>query len=293
MRLPEHAFSRIRQQLKLPEAPTVDHEQRPSPAHSTPANTSADRREPRWRLTADVPVSRYGMVDGVLRTVSLTDLSAVGICVVTSQQLAVGDRFVVYLPWSAEEQVPVVCAVKSARVKSDGRFRIGAAFVEGSDVVLRQRGRVRSANALMGEASDGDWARVSRDPGKVAAEKSPRRHERRATNGTATMYTVGEGDRRGPIENVQARDFSDGGVALLRGEPLDLGQRFVVHLPLPGSDAVSKLCRVVHVTLSNNRYLIGAEFIPFPNRKPEKDDRDLTKRVRKWLGLDAASAPAR
>jgi hypothetical protein len=291
MRLPEHAFSRIRRQLKLPEVPVADQEKRPSPGPSVAGGRPADRREPRWRLNADVPVGRYGMVDGVLRTVSLCDLSAVGVCIVTSQHLGVGDRFVIYLPWSNEEHVPLVCAVKTARVKSDGRFRIGAAFVEASDALLRQRGRVRSANALMGEANDGEWARVSRNPSKPVADKHPRRHERRATAGTATFYTYDDGDKRGPLEDVQARDFSDGGVAILRGEPLEVGQRFVIHLPLPGSDAVSKLCLVKHVTLANNRYLIGAEFIPFPNQKL-RPDQELTKRIRKWLGLEAAAPVA-
>ena len=291
MRLPEHAFAKIRRALKLPEVPAADTEKRPPVAPAGPGGRPADRREPRWRLNADVPVGRYGMVDGVLRTVSLCDLSAVGVCIVTSQHLAVGDRFVIYLPWSPEEHVPLVCAVKTARVKSDGRFRIGAAFVEASDVLLRQRGRVRSAGTWMGEANDGEWARVSRNPLKPAADKKPRRHERRATAGTATFYTYADGDQRGPLEDVQTRDFSDGGVAILRGEPMEVGERFVIHLPLPGSDAVSKLCQVKHVTLANNSYLIGAEFIPFPNQKL-RADQELTKRIRKWLGLEAA-APAR
>src|SRR5215218_301886 len=111
MRLPEHAFSRIRRQLKLPEVPAAEHEKRPPVAPAGSGGRPADRREPRWKLNADVPVARYGMVDGALRTVSLCDLSAVGACIVTSQQFAVGDRFVIYLPWSAEEHVPLVCAV--------------------------------------------------------------------------------------------------------------------------------------------------------------------------------------
>lgn len=293
MRLPDHAFSKIRTQLGLPEVPEDGHEKRPSSAlPSSPDARPADRREPRWKLVADVPVARYGMIDGALRTVSLRDLSAVGVCIVTSQQLAVGDRFVIYLPWSPELHVPLVCAVKTARVKSDGRFRIGAAFVEASDAVLRQRGRVRAANALMGEADDGEWARIARDPHKPAPNKTPRRHERRATAGTATLYTYDDGDKRGPIENVQARDFSDGGISILRGEPLDPGQRFVVHLPLPGAEPVNRLCQVKHVTLSNNRYLIGAEFIPFPRQKL-RGDRELTRRIRKWLGLESAAVSTR
>ena len=292
MRLPDHAFARIRTQLGLPEVPPEEAERRPTSVLPGAEDARpADRREPRWKLNADVPVARYGMIDGVLRTVSLRDLSAVGVCIVTSQHLAVGDRFVIYLPWHPGEHVPIVCAVKTARVRSDGRFRIGAAFIEGSDAMLRQRGRVRAANALMGEADDGEWARISRDPHRQAADKTPRRHERRATGGTATLYTYDDGDKRGPIENVQARDFSDGGIAILRGEPLDVGRRFVVHLPLPGAEPVNRLCKVKHVTLSNNRYLIGAEFIPFPKQRL-KGNRALTRRIRKWLGLKGETARA-
>ena len=292
MRLPEHAFARIRKNLGLPETPTTDGAKRvTSPTAATALDARPlDRREPRWRLTADVPVARYGMIDGMLRTVSLRDLSAIGVCIVTSQQLAVGDRFVIYLPWGDEQHVPLVCAVKTARVNSDGRFRLGAAFVEASDVVLRQRGKVRAATSLLGEADDGEWARVARDPRQQVSDKHPRRHERRTTGGTATIYTYDDGDKRGPLEHVQARDFSDGGIAILRGEPLEEGARFVVHLPLPGPEAVNRLCKVVHVTLSNNRYLIGAEFIPFPNQKPEGTDPGLTKRIRRWLGLEAAKS---
>ena len=281
MRIPEHAFDRIRRQLNLPEVPNGDER---GTGATTAEERTAVRREPRWRLTADVPVARYGMVDSMLRTVSLRDLSAVGVCIFTTQQFAVGDRFVIYLPWSNTESAALVCAVKSARVKSDGRFRIGAAFVEASDAVLRQRGRVRSSNSLVGSAEDGEWARVARDPRKRdQVDKHPRRHERRPTGNTATIYTYEDGDQRGPLENVQARDFSDGGVAILRGEPLEVGQRFVIHLPIPGTEPVNKLCKVVHLTLSNNRYLIGAEFIPFPRRA---SDKGLTKRIRKWLGVE-------
>lgn len=294
MRLPEHAFARIRRQLDLPEVPEADKEKRPSSAQAAAGNRHAERREPRWRLLADVPVGRYGMVDGALRTVQLHDLSAVGVCIVTSQQFAVGDRFVIYLPWSHEEHVPLVCVVKTARVRSDGRFRVGAAFMESSDPNLRQRGHVQSANALMGESRDGEWARISRNPHMPVASKTPRLHARRTAAAAATLYTYGDGDVRGPQETVQARDYSDGGIAILRGEPLAVGSRFEINLPLPDSEPVNKLCRVVHVTLSNNCYLIGAQFIPFPNEKPEKarGDRELTKRIRRWLGLEAVGAKA-
>ena len=80
MRLPDHAFAKIRTQLGLPEVPPDETERRPSSAlPGAQEDRPADRREPRWKLNAEVPVARYGMIDGVLRTVSLRDLSAVGV----------------------------------------------------------------------------------------------------------------------------------------------------------------------------------------------------------------------
>lgn len=282
MKLPDHAFDRIRRALDLPATPEGG-AGGSARRESADVEAPAERREPRWRLSANVPFSRHGAVNGILRTVSLRDVSAVGVCIVTDQHLTTGDRFVVYLPWGGGEHVPLVCVVKTARVKTDGTFRLGAAFVEANDAILRQRNRVRSSNALMGEAESGQWARVSREPGRPNGNRKPRRHERRQTGGAATIYTYEPGDKRGPLEQVQVRDYSDGGVAILRGEPLEPGRRFIIHLPLPGATPVTRLCRVVHVTLSHDRYLIGGEFEPLPN---EYLDPGLTRRIRRWLGVE-------
>src|SRR4051794_38898789 len=110
MRLPEPAFARIRRSLGI-EAPLQAQDRRPSPAEETggsPEHESGlSRPEPRWRVNVDVPCARHGTIGGALHTVSLRDLSAVGVCIVSNQQLGAGDRFIVYLPWGPGEFAPV------------------------------------------------------------------------------------------------------------------------------------------------------------------------------------------
>ena len=53
--------------------------------HAEPDRPTA-RREPRWRVNVDVPLARHGTIGGRLRTVSLQDLSAVGACIISTQQ---------------------------------------------------------------------------------------------------------------------------------------------------------------------------------------------------------------
>ena len=282
MRLPDHAFARIRQCLGLSDEAAVEGERGAAQEDGESSGRGLSRREPRWRLNVDVPCVRHGTVEEILRTVTLRDISAVGACITSNQQLAAGDKFVLYVPWADGEHVPLVCQVKTVRIKSDGRFRIGAEFVEAGDAVLRQRSKVRDSGWLVSEAEAGLWSRVSRKPGATQRNVNPRRHPRRAASCAATIYTYGEGGKRGPLEDVRARDFSDGGVSILRGEPLEPGQMFVIHLPLPGKEAITRLCRVAHVSLADNLYHIGAEFIPFPGRSPDSNE-GLGKRVQKWL----------
>jgi hypothetical protein len=300
MRLPDQAFARIRQCLGLEPSSTAPARRSATDDPSAAASeqeSGLSRREPRWRVNVDVPCARHGTIGGVLHTVSLRDLSAVGVCIVSNQQLGAGDRLVVYLPWGPGEYAPIVCTARTVRIRAEGNWRIGAEFVEAGDVVLRQRGRVRSANSLMPSAAADLYFRVAPDPYTAPAAPIPRRHERQPARGEATIYTYeddGKGgkERRGPLENVQARDVSEGGVSVLRGEPMEPGQRFVVHLSAPGAESMIRLCRVVHVTLSDNRYQIGAKFIPFPNQPPTEATprKGLSKRLRAWFAHGASPA---
>jgi hypothetical protein len=298
MRLPTKAFARIRKSLGLEEPASTwaqnwpSEEQRaarPDPIKGPPTA----RREPRWRVNVDVPLARHGTIGARLRTVSLQDLSAVGACIISTQQLGSGDRFILYLPWGKGEFVPVVCAVKTVRIRNDGTWRLGAEFVEAGDALLRQRGRVSTANAL-GQDPAELYFRIPADPKRPGAQSAPRKHERRDARGQATIYTYeddggGKGERRGPIERVEARDVSDGGVSILRGEPFDLGQRFVINLSAPGAESLTRLCKVVHVTLADDRYRIGAQFVPFPNEPKPKGPPGppLSQRLRRWFSGSA------
>lgn len=289
MRLPEKAFARIRRSLGVDEPTSVHPITRPRPGEAGDDDNkgrSSARREARWRVNVDVPVARHGTVGGMLRTVSLQDLSAVGACIVSTQQLGAGDRFILYLPWGKGEFTPVVCTVKTVRIKQDGTWRIGAEFVEAGDALLRRRGRVRTANALGQDPAD-IYFRVSADPRQSASGgQKQRRHERKdLPPGQATIYTCDDAageEKRGPLEHVEARDVSDGGVSILRHEPFDLGQRFVVHLAAPGAESLTRLCRVANVTFSDNRYRIGAEFVSFSGNAAPSQGK-LSQRFRRWF----------
>lgn len=298
MRLPDKAFARIRRSLGLEEPSAVWPLSRPAEdpaaaAKSAETGRLTARREPRWRVNVDVPLARHGTIGGRLRTVSLQDLSAVGACIISTQQLGAGDRFVLYLPWGGGEFTPVICAVKTVRIRTDGTWRVGAEFVESGDVLLRQRGRVSTANALGHDPTE-LYFRIPTDPRKPGAQSFARKHDRRGAPGRATIYTFdddgrGRDERRGPIEKVEARDVSDGGVSILRGEPFELGQRFVVNLSAPGAESLTRLCKVVHVTLADNRYRIGAQFVPFANEpQPKAPGQPLSQRLRRWF----SGAPA-
>ena len=166
---------------------------------------------------------------------------------------------------------------------------------QGTSTFTRQRGRVRTANAL-GQDPAELYFRVPPDPKKPNAANPPRRHARKEVPGLATIYTFDDdgragGERRGPIEHVEARDVSDGGVSVLRAEPLEVGRRFVVNLSAPGAESLTRLCKVVHVTLSDNRYRIGAQFVPF-HHEPQSaaaPARPLSQRLRRWFSGAAAS----
>src|SRR5881398_1700428 len=203
MRLPEKAFSRIRRSLGLEGS-----SQAGSAPDSSETNDRAQtnhptrRREPRWRVNVDVPWARHGTIGGRLRTMSLQDISAVGACILSTQQLGAGDRFVLYLPWGKGEMVPIICAVKTVRIRADGTWRVGAEFVESGDALLRQRGRVSTANALGHDPAE-LFFRIPADPKKPGAESAARKHVRTEARGQATIYTYdddgrGRDERRGP-----------------------------------------------------------------------------------------------
>jgi len=78
---------------------------------------------------------------------------------------------------------------------------------------------------------------------------------------------------------VQLRDYSESGVAVLRNEPLKVGEQFVVRIPREGDPPLTRLCRVVNVAVAADRHRIGAEFIPFPGPR----GRSLFARLREWI----------
>lgn len=302
MRLPDQAFARIRQHLNCAETPV---DERAATGDAAPPADRPGRREPRWRVDVAVPCARYATVTHALRNVRLRDISAVGVCVLSELQLNTGERFILYLPDGDGRHVALVCTTQTCRISSDGMFRIGANFTDPGDAALRRRGKTRSATAMTAEGGAELWTRVSSDPDPLVANAvgaggaAARRSERTPARGQATIYTYHDDDRRGPFEQVEVRDVSPGGLAILRAEPMEVGDRFVVHITPVGTPGAggrvavtaddsqpTRLARVVNVTLTDNKYRIGAEFITQAQSQAQDNPAGsggFGQRVRRWL----------
>lgn len=262
MRLPERTFERVRQSLGLAD--------RPAASILPPAGGDAGRamrREPRWLVEADVPLAPRGSRRAAeARPVRLLDISAIGASVLVADQMAPGDLFVLYLPYGPGASLPVTCTVRTTRIKRDGTFRVGAEFAE---VGAATRAEPTHAHQTAAPATI-----VTPGPEQPAPEESDapsrRRSERTPAPTRPTIYLYHGRGRSGPLEEVAARDYSDTGVCIYRGEPIAVGGRFMFRMPVPDAGkTITRLCRVTNVTAEGRRYRIGAAFIPFPD---EDDD---------------------
>lgn len=266
MRLPDEIFSRICDALGA--AVQVEAE---ASAPAGGAEAAARRRERRWRVDAEVPLgTRPPKASLPAERIRLTDISPTGVSAFSPRQWAPGDRVVLCLPLGQGEFLPVACAVRSSRVKLDGTFRLGLQFDDEPD---------GSAERVVGEmfrSADPPAGRAA-----AAASREGRRSERNEAQGRATIYTYGEFGEAGPIEQVAARDYSDHGVCIIRTEPLKVGSRFMVRLPVADARPITRLCRVRNVFKDGPRYRIGAEFVPFPGAIARAAG--LARAVTRWV----------
>ncbi|HZN66058.1 MAG TPA: PilZ domain-containing protein [Tepidisphaeraceae bacterium] len=266
MRLPDSLFTQIVAALNP---------QPNGPDPETPAAGGAappwKRRAVRRRVNRQVWYVRDGAPDGQPQVGAVVDISKVGLGILLDGVAAPGERLIVHLPCIPRRQpggadvaegaqpYTVLCTVRSCRVRTDGLFRVGAEFtdageVEGPPLVCTVDGLA----ALSGE-----------DP-----EALGRRAERHEADGRATMYLYRRG-KSAPLERVAVADYSDTGVAIFRGEPLEVGAEFVIRVPRADETPITRLCRVANVACTDGRYRIGAEFIPFRRR-------GLLDRLRDW-----------
>ena len=271
MRLPHAVYDQVLEGLGLDPRGLLD---RCDGAGADVPPDQCKRRSFRRRLNRAAYYFPHGSADSRARSCELVDVSRDGVCVMMDRVVAPGERFVLHLPRAADpadgagdgvEAVGVIallCTARSSRLKSDGRFRTGAEFTDPTESADEQTPFARAADGLaVRPDTDAVWARAA---GLSPREPKARRGDRYETLGVATMHVYRSDGRHGREEHVQLRDYSESGVAILRDEPMKVGDEFVVRVPRGDERPITRLCRVTNVAVAGGRYRIGAQFIPFP-----------------------------
>jgi hypothetical protein len=281
MRLPESIYKQVLLGLGLDDAGLLDrHDGGPARA----ADGSCNRRSYRRRLNMPVHFVRHGAISTTPQTCTLVDLSRDGVGVLMDAVAAPGDRFVLYLPRAGDDGAPgevlaILCTARSSRLKNGGKFRAGAEFTDPTEHGAEQTRFARAADGLESRPGrDAVWVRTAGRP-ELDPDGKARRDDRREVAGTATIYLYRDDGNHGPVEHVEARDYSERGVGVLRDKPLEIGEEFVVRMPRADETPITRLCRVANVALAGGRYRIGAEFIPFPG----PNGRGFFARLREWI----------
>ena len=255
---------------------------------AAPVETPAEckRRSRRRRLDAPVQFLRHGAVNAKPQMCTLLDVSREGVCVMMDSVVAPGDRFVLYLPRvdgdsDTGEPLAILCTARSSRVKAGGKFRTGAEFTDAREAADGGAAQAVTADRLAKPrpAESNPWIRTAGRPDSNV-DANARRNDRHEADGRATMYLYRDDGQHGPMEQVALRDYSEKGVGIVRNEPLDIGEQFVIRVPRLNDKPITRLCRVVNVALAGGRHRIGAEFIPFPG----PNGRTFMSRIASWIG---------
>ena len=275
MRLPEELFNQILSALN-PEQPAPADGGGAAPAGGAVPAAAAERewkrRAVRRRVSRRVWYVRHGAPDHHPQVGTVVDISKVGLGILLDAVAAPGERLIVHLPCAApegygaaartgEQVVTVLCTVRTCRIRADGQFRVGAEFSDPASARW-DAAPIINVEGLVGLGEP--------DPEAVG-----RRSERVEADGRAMMYLY-RGGRQAPLERVPVADYSEHGVAILRGEPLEVGEEFVIRVPRAEEKPITRLCRVANVAPYDGRYRIGAEFVPFRGR-------GLLSRLRDWI----------
>ena len=280
MRLPQAVYDQVLEGLGLDPRGLLD---RRDPGAQGVEPEQCQRRSFRRRLSAPAHYFRHGAADPRPVDCTLVDLSRDGVCVMTAAVVAPGEKFVLHLPRAGEDGgaasvIALLCTARSSRLKSDGRFRTGAEFTDPAEAGDGPSPFAQAADGLATRPNgDAAWARTGGRP--ALRELATRRSDRHEAAGVASMYLYRDDGNHGEPENVQLRDYSEGGVAVLRHEPLKVGDQFVVRVPRGDDKPITRLCRVANVAVAGGRYRIGAEFIPFPG----PSGRGFFSRLKEWI----------
>lgn len=292
MRLPDSVYNEVLRGLGLGNggiagaisaAGDVDPYTAPAPVE-VPAECK--RRSRRRRLDQPVQFLRHGAVNARPQICTLLDVSRDGVCVLMDSVVAPGDRFVLYLPRveddsSTADPLAILCTARSSRLKAGGQFRTGAEFTDAHEVAGSPGNAVTAERLARLKAAAPDmnpWIRAAGRP-DAEPDANARRADRQEADGRAMIYLYRDDGQHGPMEQVALRDYSEKGVGIVRNEPLEIGEQFVVRVPRLNDKPITRLCRVVNVALAGGRHRIGAEFIPFPG----PNGRTFMSRIASWI----------
>jgi hypothetical protein len=272
MRLPETVYNQVLRGMGIENAGISGFAHAEDDA-ARAATGECKRRSRRRRLEFPVRFLRHGALNAKPQTCTLVDLSRDGVCVMMDTVVAPGDQFVLYLPRGEEsapgesvraQPLPILCTVRSSRLKQGGKFRTGAEFADAQEGEAERHLLVVAADGLSRRGTTGSvWARTTDRP-DADPDAAVRRGDRQSLFVRAMMYVYKDDGKHGPMEQVEVRDYSETGVGILRVRPMAVGEQFVVRVPRPDEPPITRLCKVVNVALAGGRHRIGAQFIPFP-----------------------------
>jgi hypothetical protein len=154
MRLPPTVYNQLLEGLGLDAGGLSD--RRGEGAGADPPAGVCKRRSSRRRLNEAVYYVRHGTIDFHPQSCTLIDVSRDGACVLIDAMIAPGEKFVLYLPRAKAKEgsdyqsdvIALLCTARSSRLKSDGRFRIGAEFTDPAEAAAEHTPFARTADSV-------------------------------------------------------------------------------------------------------------------------------------------------
>jgi hypothetical protein len=225
MRMPEEIFEEVAMTLGVGEADTDD---------------LYRRRVHRFPVEAEVTLTPAGVMDARSRTVTLTNISPLGVCIVDSVILGVGQQFIVSLPRLGGKTFSIMCTVKQSRLTAHGQYRAGAEFTaEHNDAALTYVGGLRGAGA------------------GTSDEPMPRDGE--PLNGGWPAQLAVVGDTEALASAATMVEHSRTGLGLILQRAISVGDRFVVRFTPPAGKPTKCMCVATHVRmLDHGKYRVTA-----------------------------------
>jgi hypothetical protein len=203
-----------------------------------------------------VEIEPFGHAGTLRRLVALMDVSKRGVSIVDDRTWAAGEKFVIHLPRTPENIIPLLCQVRNGRM-SGTNFRIGAEFVGDTEL-----GREHLRRGTGGVSSGPSQPFI---PMTQTGRQAPRRWFGKTA--PAQLHTYQQ-ETPGPIMEAEVADLSDTGVGLISVSQLPVGQTIMVRLCPPGGKTMTRMCVVANCRLlDSGHYRIGTTFVQSPKLK--------------------------